>query len=190
MNFLGHSFFKGSSSLFLMGNICGDFYKGLPHSLPLPEEMIEGIKFHRKLDSLTDSTSAVARAKKELSQYGLYSGIIVDIYYDHFLAKNWLLIKGESLDLHCEHIYSELSKNSEYIPSRSKSVIDHMIQEDWFKNYGDLDFIEKTLFRISRRISRKNNVKESIDNLKNNYDFFQKNFFEFWRELDDKINKL
>lgn len=190
MNFLGHSFFKGRSSLFLMGNICGDFYKGLPHSLSLPEEMIEGIKFHRKLDSLTDSTSAVAKAKKELSQYGLYSGIIVDIYYDHFLAKNWQLLKGETLQLHCEFIYSELSKNSKYIPLRSRGVIDHMIEEDWFKNYEDLDFIKKTLLRISRRISRENNVKESIENLKDNYDFFQKNFFEFWRELNDKVNKL
>lgn len=190
MNFLGHSFFKEGSSLFLLGNVCGDFYKGLPHTLSLPEEMIEGIKFHRRLDSLTDSTSAVEKAKRALSAYGLYSGIIVDIYYDHFLSKNWKLLKGESLELHCEYLYSELSKNVEYIPAKSRTVVDHMIEENWFENYGDLEFIEKTLSRISRRISRENNVDKSIHNLRDNYSFFQENFFEFWRELEDKINKL
>jgi len=190
MNFLGHSFFKEGSSLFLLGNICGDFYKGLPASLLLPKEMIEGIKFHRKLDSLTDSTTAVSRAKKSLPEYGLYSGIIIDIYYDHFLAKNWMTLKNESLDLHCGYVYSELLKHSEYIPLKSRKIIDHMIDEDWFKNYKDLDFIEKTLSRISKRISRENNVEKSIDNLRNNYDFFQENFFEFWSELNNKINKL
>ena len=96
MNFLGHSCFKGNSDLFLIGNVCGDFYKGLPTSLSLPFDMVEGIKFHRRLDSLTDSASAAEVARRKLSKYGLFSGIIVDIFYDHFLAVNWHKINGTS----------------------------------------------------------------------------------------------
>ena len=190
MNFLGHSYFKGSSTLFLVGNICGDFYKGSPTSFSLPDDMVEGIKFHRKLDILTDSSSAVGRAKKKLSKYGIFSGIIVDIFYDHFLAVNLHKINGFPLGVHTSSVYSLLLENSYYIPLKSKSVIMHMIEEDWFGNYRDIEFIEKTLRRVSKRISRKNEIFLSVNELQENYDFFQENFLEFWDEINNKIKKL
>jgi len=187
MNFLGHSYFKGNSPLFLTGNLCGDFYKGLPSSLNLPEEMVEGIKFHRKLDILTDSTLAVSEAKKKLLEYGLFSGIIIDIFYDHFLAVNWRSITGTSIDDHSHYVYSVVKRNSHLIPEKSKGAVTHMIEEDWFKSYQSIDFIEMTLNRISRRISRENNLSLSISSLKDNYNFFQENFFQFWDEINDNI---
>lgn len=190
MNFLGHSYFKGSSPLFLVGNVCGDFYKGLPKKLDLPAEMIEGVKFHRRLDIVTDSTSAVAKAKLQLSKYGRYSGIILDIFYDHFLAVNWKKLHDLPLEIYSKEVYIAITDSYQYIPLKSRKAVDHMIGEDWFISYRDLDFLYKTLKRVSNRISKENNIEDSIYDLKNNYDFFQKNFFEFWNELNKSIIKV
>lgn len=190
MNFLGHSYFSGYSSLFLVGNVCGDFYKGLPEKLELPSEMIEGIKFHRRLDSITDSTLSVAKAKLELLKYGRYSGIIVDIFYDHFLATNWNKLHDLPLEIYSKKVYTDITDAYQYIPLKSRIAIDRMIEEDWFSSYKDLDFLHKTLKRVSSRISKENNIEDSIYDLKTNYDFFKKNFFEFWSEINKNINKV
>lgn len=190
MNFLGHSYFKGCSSLFLVGNVCGDFYKGLPEKLELPSEMIEGIKFHRRLDRVTDSTLSVAKAKLQLLKYGRYSGIIVDIFYDHFLATNWNKLHDLPLEIYSKKVYSDITDAYQYIPLKSRVAIDRMIEEDWFSSYKDLDFLHKTLKRVSSRISKANNIEDSIYDLKDNYDFFKNNFFEFWSEINKNINKV
>lgn len=187
MNFLGHSLFSKTSPLFLLGNVCGDFYKGRVDTLHLPEEVIEGIRFHRSLDSLTDSTEAFREAREKLSDYGLYSGIIVDIFYDHFLSLLWEEVSDTSLRKHCEYTYSVLEDHRDLIPEKSLSIIDHMREEDWFSSYRELPFIEKTLKRISRRISKDIDLSHSVRVLEGDYSFFKGNFYKFIREINSHI---
>jgi len=143
MNFLGHSYFKGNSSLFLVGSVCGDFYKGLPDKLTIPSDMIEGVRFHKRLDSLTDSTKAVAVARKKLSSYGLFAGIIADMFYDYFLAVHWDKFSYIPLEEHSDKVYFYIKNNKDLIPVKSQRTVNFMVSEDWLSSYRDIDFFRE-----------------------------------------------
>ncbi len=89
MNYLAHFFLAENTPESLLGNLLGDFVKGSAVNL-YPQEIIKGIYLHRKVDSYTDS-HAIVRSSKSLvcSQRRRFAGVLIDVFYDHFLAKNW-----------------------------------------------------------------------------------------------------
>lgn len=188
MNFLGHSYFKGQSDLFLIGNICGDFFKGNPQYMKLPKELIDGIIFHRTLDQITDSSKAFKDGKDKLIDFFPYSGVILDIYYDHFFAKNWDILSSITLAEHSHTTYTLLNSKLEYIPDNYIKAIRRMNEEDWFTSYKNIDFIELTLKRLSSRTYKKIDLSSSISLLINQYNFFENNFFDLLNEVSKSLS--
>ena len=89
MNFLAHIYLSGEDEKLMVGNFIGDYVKGKDYE-NYPTPIREGILLHRQIDFFTDSHSQFREAKKLLvEEFGLYSGIIIDLLYDHLLAKNW-----------------------------------------------------------------------------------------------------
>src|SRR5690349_9308251 len=88
MNYLGHAYLSFNSPPILVGNMISDFVKGAG-KFSFSGNIQKGITLHRQIDDFTDSHPATKEAMKIFRpQYRLYSGPIMDILYDYFLAND------------------------------------------------------------------------------------------------------
>ena len=100
--------------------------------LAFDDEIQKGIMLHRAIDSYTDQHELVKLSKKRLNQrYNHYNGVIIDIFYDHFLAKNWSQYSAIPLPLYASEIYMILEANSQIFPSKVKRMFYFMKLQNW-----------------------------------------------------------
>lgn len=187
MNYLAHIFLSGDDEELMVGNYLGDHVRGkeFPN---LTERMIEGVYLHRFIDSYTDSHPVVTRSKVRLrANYNKYAPVIVDIFYDHFLAYNWKNYHEMSLASFTQKSYGIIKKYYSVLPKRSKLVIDHMSEHNWLLNYAELAGMEKALLGISKRAKFKSNMENSIEELKEYYTEFENEFTLFFPDLMNEV---
>ncbi len=126
MNFLAHIFLSGNEEPVIIGNFIADGIKG-KYYLEYPKKIQIGILLHREIDTFTDAHPLVRQSTKKLHEnYGHYSGIIVDILYDHFLAKNWHMYSDVPLAKYVEDFYVLLQKNIEILPERIQKMMPYI----------------------------------------------------------------
>jgi acyl carrier protein phosphodiesterase len=120
MNFLAHLYLSGKEEEVIVGNFVADAVKG--NSLhKFPEGMERGIRLHREIDHFTDQHPVFRTSKSRLSSnYRMYSGVIVDLYYDHFLAKFWSDFSDEDLQQLVSRTYFLLIRRFHLLPPRSR----------------------------------------------------------------------
>ncbi|MBV6622152.1 MAG: DUF479 domain-containing protein [Rivularia sp. (in: Bacteria)] len=185
MNYLAHLFLSDGTPNSLIGNLLGDFVKGSIENIYTPE-IIKGIYLHRKIDIFTDS-HPIFRASKRL--IGLsrrrFSGIMIDVFYDHFLAKHWLNYSNISLDDFANRVYQVLQENQNILPERLKSILPNMIAYNWLASYQETSAIDRAINGISYRIKRENNLLGGVEELLLNYQQLQTDFLMFFPELID-----
>lgn len=191
MNWLAHLLLAKPDVESRLGNLLGDLVKGRERR-NLPAQFQLGLQCHQAIDSYTDSHWIIKRSKQRIqAHYGRFSGILVDIFYDHLLAKNWHHYSVLSLSDFTAQVYSSLSNYLEQIPPRASLIIRRMIQEDWLGSYQSLWGIENTLQRISWRITRRTNcccnLTPAIDEFKQQYFEFEQDFREFFPQLTRHI---
>jgi len=134
MNYLAHIYLSGESDLVTIGNFMADGIKGKDYKKHSKEVQI-GILLHRHIDTFTDAHKTVRKSTKRLhSKYSHYSGIIVDILYDHFLAKNWNKYSVVPLDEYVDSFYDSLEKNHSLLPARIQKMIPFMMADNWLLN--------------------------------------------------------
>jgi len=184
MNYLAHLYLADNTAHSLLGNLMADFVKGKLDD-NYPPELLKGIKLHRQVDKYTDNHDifrlSKKRVRKDLSRY---AGILIDVYYDHFLATNWELYSQTSLNHQLDIWLDTLDTNYEFeIPEKLEIVLETLQKDKWILNYKNLDGIEKALVRISQRIRFKNNLSSGIHDLKDNYDELNKDFKCFFPQL-------
>ena len=187
MNYLAHIYLSGDDEELMVGNYLGDHIRGkeFPN---LTERMIDGIYLHRFIDTYTDSHSIVAKSKDRLrAGYKKYASVIVDIFYDHFLAYNWKNYHEMSLPAFTQKSYGIIKKHYSILPERSKPVINHMSEHNWLLNYAELDGMEKALIGISKRAKYISNMENSIQDLKEYYTEFENEFTLFFPDLINKV---
>jgi acyl carrier protein phosphodiesterase len=158
-------------------------------------EIIKGILLHRQIDTFTDSHPIYRKSKHRLhSKYGHYSGVIMDILYDHFLAKNWEKYSDEKLDHFVDNFYISLEKNYAILSEKTIAMMPYMIEQNWLKNYETIAGIEKTLFRMDYRTKHRANMQEAVVELQEFYADFEEEFTAFFEELkkysEEKIKFL
>lgn len=183
MNFLAHLYLSGNDENIMIGNFIADHVKG-NHFLNFNNDIIKGIKLHRLIDAFTDSHPVVDESKKRLRAYfHKYSPVIVDVFYDHFLAKNWSNYHPQPLDKYADHVYSLLNKNENILPEKTKKMIPYMVQHNWLGGYATLDGINRALTGMSRRAKFESKMDEATAFLKKDYDYYKKEFELFFEEL-------
>ena len=144
----------------------------------------EGIALHRKIDYFTDHHSVTSRSKDPLrKKYRHYSGVIVDLYYDHFLAKNFKTYSTIQLKEYTKWIYSILRTRHEELPPEVQHFLPFMIERNWLLNYASLEGLQRTLAGLSKRVKFENRMDEAIQDLKVRYPAFEADFGEFFPEL-------
>src|SRR5688572_11354829 len=124
MNFLAHLYLSGNNRKLMVGNFIGDFVKGRQALEKFDPEIIRGIEFHRNIDAFTDTHQVVAQSKNRLRpKYRHYSGVIIDVFYDHFLAKNWNLYHEDSLPNFANHVYRVIESYDPILPQKVKYML-------------------------------------------------------------------
>ncbi|MBI2271317.1 MAG: DUF479 domain-containing protein [Bacteroidetes bacterium] len=183
MNFLAHSFLSGTSEDLLIGNFIADVVKGSAIN-EFNNSIKNGILLHRNIDKFTDSHPIVHKSIERLRpQYHKYSGVLVDIFYDHFLAKNWHLYSTIELKIFTGNVYALMQKNYDQLPVRSKEMLPYMIKYDWLTNYAKLEGIQNVLNGMARRTSFVSNMEKAVADLENNYSLFETEFTTFFPDL-------
>lgn len=153
MNYLAHLHLGGSRPNQLLGSLYGDFVKG-PLKGDFPAELEAAIYLHRRLDAWTDQHPLVTQARLRFSpELRRYSGIVVDVFFDHALAINWANYSDQPLDSFTQNVY-QLLKKQPSLPGRLALVAPGLIAEDWLGSYQDFEILELVLSGISKRLKQ------------------------------------
>ena len=191
MNYLAHLYFADNTQLSLLGNLMGDFVKGKSYNSFHPE-IVKGIKLHRLIDKYTDSHLIVRQSKNRISnERRRFSGVLIDIFYDHFLAKNWTKFSDTDFFNHVHDWYKKLNSDIDCeIPENMKRITKIMHEEDWLSSYKTVGGIGSVLNRISLRVRFQNNLTGGEEELLANYQYLEDDFYEFFPQLKHYVNNM
>lgn len=179
LNYLGHLFLSPPGEDALLGSLLGDFVKG-PLDHRYPHAVTRAIALHRKLDSFTDAHPTVHASKSRISaERRRYAGIMIDVFYDHFLARHWTEFHVEPLASFTARVYDILDRRYRELPEGLQNMVPHMTQADWLGSYAEVDSIYAALNRIGRRLKRENRLSDSADELLANYAQLESDFRRF-----------
>lgn len=183
MNFLAHIYLSGDNELITIGNFIADGIKGNDYK-KLNKDFQIGILLHRHIDTFTDAHEIVRQSTKRLHEkYGHYSGVIVDILYDHFLAKNWHLYSNSPLDEYVDDFYSSLEIHYNLLPIQIQKMMPFMMADNWLLSYASIDGISKILEGMNRRTKNRSGMNEAVHELEVFYEAFETEFTSFFKEL-------
>jgi len=184
MNFLAHLYLSGDNPKVMIGNFIGDFVKGKNLTERFDADIAKGIALHREIDWFTDTHAVVKQSKDRLRpKYRHYSGVIVDIFHDHFLAKNWDNYSKDLLPDFAEACYATIQQHEAVLPEDVKYMLPYMINGNWLVNYSKLEGIQKALSGMARRTRFESKMEESVIDLQANYEDFKKEFEVFFPDL-------
>ena len=194
MNYLAHIYLSGDHELVTIGNFIADGFKGKEYKKQ-PKEIQIGVLLHRHIDTFTDSHPTVRKSTKRLHEkYSHYSGIIVDMLYDHFLAKNWSQYSIIPLEEYVESFYDSLEKNHQLLPLRIQKMMPYMIADNWLVSYASIEGISRALDGMNRRTKHKSSMNEAVNELEEFYSEFENEFTPFFDELiqfsKDKLKEI
>lgn len=191
MNYLAHIYLSDKNEKHMLGNLLGDFVN-ITDDIKFEKGIREGIFMHRKLDSFTDSHPIFLMSKSRVSsQNRRFAGLLIDMFYDHFLAKNWLTYSELTLEAYSTNFYKILEKYSSILPDKLIKVSHFMINENWLLSYREVTGIEKALERISKRLSVPDNtLADSINELYNSYADLEDDFNTFFPTAIDCAHQI
>jgi len=189
MNYLAHIILSGDNSDIQVGNFMGDAVKGKKYE-NYPLDFKKGILLHRQIDSFTDQHPIVRHSKMSLHpRYNHYKGVLIDIFYDHFLAKNWASYSSIPLEIFNQHFYKSLEDRLTYLPEKILWMVPKLIASNWFSKYDNLEGIARVLNGMENRIKHDIPLHRGIEDLKENYELLEKDFTDFFPLLQAHSNE-
>jgi acyl carrier protein phosphodiesterase len=185
LNFLAHIYLSGQNELLKIGNFMADGIRGKDY-LHFHPEIQKGVLLHRLIDTFTDAHPVYRQSKHRLHEkYGHYSGVIMDIFYDHFLAKNWSKYHEQDLKTFADVFYQSLQNNYDQLTEKTKKMMPYMIARNWFVSYATVEGLEMILFQMDYRTKHRANMQEAIKELLQFQNEFENEFIIFFQELID-----
>lgn len=183
MNILAHLYLSGNKPHLMVGNFMADAIKGKAY-LKYDIDIQQGILLHRAIDTFTDQHPIVKQSKLRLNQrYHHFKGIIIDIFYDHYLAKNWSQFSTIPLEIYSKDTYAILRKYTKIYPSKVNRMLFFMIFENWLMSYQNTDEIKKVLTRMSYRTKHPSNMNLAVEDLLLHYEDFENDFRLFFNDI-------
>jgi acyl carrier protein phosphodiesterase len=183
MNFLAHIYLSGDNDLIKIGNFMADGIRGKQFK-NYPLEVQKGIVLHRAIDTFTDAHPVFRQSTKKLhSRYHHYAGVIVDIFYDHFLAKNWVNYSDEDLGGYVAAFYQSLSDNTSILSEKTVMLMPYMIKQNWLVSYQTIEGIDKILTQMDSRTKNESKMRFASEELMEFYTEFEEDFTKFFEDL-------
>ncbi len=187
MNFLAHIYLSGDNDDIKIGNFLGDFVKGRLNKLTNAQYsngLIKGMALHREIDSFTDNHPVVRQSIDRLQpKYHKSSGIVIDMFYDYILAKNFHFYSTISLEEYSFNFYELLKNRKSEIPEPMERMVKSMISRNWFLSYKSYEGIEWALTGISKRLSFESGIENATSELRKDYDLYEAEFRDFFPDL-------
>ncbi|MDW5288164.1 acyl carrier protein phosphodiesterase [Formosa sp. PL04] len=185
MNYLAHIYLSENQEKITIGNFIADGNGITGKSyLKFPKAIQIGILLHRQIDTFTDAHPTVRQSTKRLhGNYGHYSGIIIDIFYDHFLAKNWANYSDTPLADYAQWFYTLLQNNYDDLPERTQQLLPYMVKANWLLSYATIEGIEDVLIGMNKRTKNKSQMHLAVNELEMYYDEFEAEFTSFFEDL-------
>lgn len=189
MNYLVHLYLSGTDPEVQLGGLMGDFVKG-PIPSDYPPQIARGLLLHRRIDSLAQNSDHTRRSRQRLDRkFGHGRGIIVDIFYDHFLAAHWHDYSRSPLESYVADIYKLLQASHQQLPEGLQQVAPRMIEYNWLVSYQHREVVGRALHRIARRLSRPLPLAESLEDLAAHEFSFLQDFKDFMNEAMTFVEK-
>ena len=194
MNFLAHIYLSGDNDLIKIGNFMADGIRG-KHFESYPIEIQKGIMLHRAIDTFTDAHPLFRQSTKKLHEkYHHYAGVIVDVFYDHFLAKNWNKYSDEKLEHFVARFYQSLQDNYIILSEKTKGMMPYMMEHNWLVSYQTVEGINRILTQMDQRTKNESKMRFATHELSEFYPEFEDEFTNFFQELilfsNTKISSL
>lgn len=184
MNFLAHLHLgDGADEAFLAGSLAGDFVKGRLDG-DIPRGLGDGIRLHRRIDSFSDSHPLTLRSRRRFSpERRRVAGIIVDLAYDHFLARHWTRFSPEALTAFTRRAYAVLHRQQPDLPPALCRLLPVMAEDDWLAGYAELPRVSQALDGVASRLSQPAALSGAVAEIRAHYAGLERDFLEFYPEL-------
>lgn len=188
MNYLAHLYLAGPTPESLLGNLIADSVRG-SEVAALPPAVQAGVRQHRQVDSFTDRHPRVQRSIGRISKtWGWFSGILIDVYYDHILATDWDRYSAEPLREFVGRIHRSLAGLAEAVTGEARRLVDRLIETDRLYSYTSPEGIADALFRLSGRIRERMprhavRLEAAMPDLRVNHAELAADFHEFFPQL-------
>lgn len=183
MNHLAHLFLAPDSAEARVGSLLGDFAHGLDTNT-LPASVLAGLRHHRAVDAFTDTHPEVLACKALFSgQRRRFAGIALDVLFDHYLLRHWERYTDRDREQFIAEVYRDLAANQHLMPEKMARITQHMIQNDWFSAYADLENIGFALDRIAGRIRYPNSFGGVIEEIRTQDTALEQHFLAFFPQL-------
>jgi acyl carrier protein phosphodiesterase len=180
LNFLAHAYLCRQDDDLMLGSLAGDFVKGDIRAR-FSGNLAHGLWLHRKVDSWCDTHPAYRASRARISPMRRrYAGVIVDIFYDHLLSRNWTRYCATPLPLFIEEVHGTVAPNLHRLPGDFARIAPLMMEQGWLASYGCLEGIASTLARMGRRLGRPNPLPGSADDLVEHFDALEADFLAFF----------
>lgn len=185
MNHLAHLFLSQSKVELLTGNYIADHVKGKQFE-KFSKGIQKGIMMHRAIDEFTDKHSVVKQSKERLyPKYHKYASVLVDMFYDHILAKNWSDYSPISLESFTQSAYKMLASQRSVFPRSAKRMYDHMSTHDWLLGYAGLEGMQRALNGLAYRAKFDSKMDEAVFDLERDYELYKADFQAFFPDLQE-----
>lgn len=184
VNYLAHLYLSGNDTEVILGNFMADHLKGSERHQQRAEGIQKGIALHRHIDHYTDSHPIVAQSKGRVREaFGKYAPVIVDVFYDHFLAARWETYHPEPLDQFTQNAYHLLQKHAHHLPAGAQHMLPYMVKHDWLNGYAVIPGLQRVMEGMSRRSSFASGMENAPAFLEAHYHAFGNEFALFFPEL-------
>ncbi len=167
----------------------GDFVKG-PIPAGYPEKIALGLHLHRRIDSLAHRSPHTRQSRQRLHpKFGHGRGIIVDIFYDYFLANSWSDYSPESLEIYASRVYRLLQENHNQLPMGLQQIAPRMVEQNWLVSYRQRKVVGRALQSIAQRLSRSLPLAEGVNDLATHEVSLRQDFRGFMAEAVDYVKQ-
>jgi acyl carrier protein phosphodiesterase len=190
MNYLAHVYLAGEDEQAIIGSLMGDFVKGRVDP-QRPRAIREGIWLHRRIDTFTDAHPLVLQSKRRVHpDFRRYAGILVDMFYDHYLARDWTRYAAGPLEPFARRVYAIVDMHYDKLPPKMQRSMRYMLRHDLLQSYRDIDGIARALRGIEGRLSRPSRLGEAAGELERHYLALQQDFEGFFPQLVAHVQDL
>jgi len=191
MNYLAHAFLSRSSPELLIGGLLGDFVKGRDGLQQYQPVVRAGILLHRAIDRYTDAHAIVHASCALISPARRrFAAILVDVFYDHFLARHWTRYAELPLEDFTQRVYATLLPHIASYPEGLQRLLPRMAADDWLASYTEIESVDAALHGIARRFQRFPRavvLADGVQELLDNYAALERHFLGFFPELLDFV---
>lgn len=183
MNWLAHLLLSEPDVDARVGSVAADWVKG-ERRLAFSLGVQRGFALHRLVDHFTDTHAVVARSHARVqSPYKRYAGVLVDVFYDHFLARNWALFCAHPMRAFIDEVYASVAAHEAFLPEEINRGFAYMRRDDWLGSYASVEGVALTLQRVSRRLRPGNLLADGAAQINAHYDELNADFLEFFPQL-------